>query len=194
MYVDFGTFIDWFHRTSTSASYKLRLRNHHLSFSSPAQSIRLYRLRADTVGSACTVTTSIIFTGRNEAKYKRVYSGQSTLFHINAASFGRRICIVIADMPESFTMARNRSLPACMFSPSINTGCTLCFWKSATITATNSTCASFRPGQMRGPSAQGAKVPRTGSTNFSVRSGDVGSGVETNQRLGRQVRESGPQD
>ena len=67
------------------------------------------------------------------------------------------------------------------------------------MTLTNSTWANFRPGQLRGPSAQGMNVPFAGSLCDSSGGFDgmlLLSLVEANlviQRLGSQVRESEPQ-
>ena len=57
---------------------------------------------------------------------------------------------------------------------------------SATITATNSTCANFFPGQTRGPSAQARNVPGFGSKNCSSPKPWLGEAMI--QRSGRQVK------
>lgn len=102
----------------------------------------------------------------------------------SATLLGFCICNVIAEMAESFTISSSFCLPSSQFPPSFRTGHTLCSRNNVATTATNSTCANFCPGQIRGPSAQGMNWPCGGSMSPPL-------GVI--QRLGFQVKESGPQ-
>ena len=106
----------------------------------------------------------------------------------------------MAEMAELSTMRASSLLPSASLSASLRTGLTLYPRNKPARTATNSTCENFRPTHSRGPSAQGMKVPASGSMNSSLAIDVVGLWVlldggdeARSQRLGRQVRASEPQ-
>ena len=86
------------------------------------------------------------------------------------------------------TVFENLSLAASGVSFLLVAICTFHFFNIELMTATNSTCAIFIPGQSRGPPDQGIKDPRSGSINVSHF--DCPS---SSQREGRNSRESFPQ-
>ena len=122
------------------------------------------------------------------------------LSHLSERLRGSSICSVIAEIAELSTMRASTFLPSSSPSPSFSTGLTLYSRNKLARTATNSTCENFRPTHSRGPSAQGIKVPASGSMKVSFAIGNVTLsillGVEDealSQRLGRQSRASLPQ-
>ncbi len=101
----------------------------------------------------------------------RIY--QFCLSHLSERLRGSSICNVINVMAESSTIRASAFLPSASLSPFSTTGLTRCCRNKLARTATNSTCENFRPTHSRGPSAQGMKVPGSGSMKVSFAIGDV---------------------
>ena len=125
---------------------------------------------------------------------------QLCLSHLSEWHRGSSICNVINVMAESSTIRASAFLPSASLSPFSTTGLTRCCRNKLARTATNSTCENFLPTHSRGPSAQGMKVPGSGSMKVSFAIGDVwlsllldGEEDVLSHRLGRQSRASEPQ-
>ena len=98
----------------------------------------------------------------------------------------------------SFTTSSTLSLALAKLSRGLGTGLTICRWNSAAITATNSTCANFFPGQLRTPSDHAINDPLAASMISSLASCALkfpafDGFVELIHRFGSHVRESEPQ-
>lgn len=127
--------------------------------------------------------------------------------HLNPTLSGLLICNN-STIALSHTAASARSRAACELSPLSGTTSSRCRRNRVAIDATNSTCPNFLPGHTRAPSDHGTYVPLggvcrnsrgnplfgsiLGETAISVGLGETGGEART-QRLGRQMRESGPQ-
>jgi hypothetical protein len=100
----------------------------------------------------------------NVSSYLSISTSFLTQFKLTI--LGRRICSLIAVIAESSAICISFLFPSEALSPSSKTGCTLKFRNKVAMTTTNSTCANFCSGQLRGPS-QGMNVATRSSISAS---------------------------
>lgn len=122
--------------------------------------------------------------------FSRYYS---LLIHLTPTRDGSFICNSILTAPSSTVSSTLLCAPSSL-SPNIRSGSTLYRRKRVAITATNSTCANFLPGQFLCPSDHGKYVPCAGVKRHSAFTpASAGNEPVLIQRLGRQDKASAPQ-
>ena len=153
---------------------------------------RKWRYYIENAGfESCSVFTAV---EKRRSQWRRL--------HAAATLSGSRICSSNSTL-LSFTTFRTRCLACGNVSPGRGIGSTRWFRNRAAMTATNSACANFFPGQFRGVTGPGEIVPLSGTNwrsalslapRFRPWSGLIVVGWEVRIYLsGRQSRKKSPQ-